>query len=75
MVDRFALGLLGRHVPRGAVDFALLGEAVNALCVSQLDQPEVQDFDEILLVSVASQKNIVRLEVAVNDSELVRFTQ
>ena len=68
----FAASLLGRHVFRRAKDRALGGQA---RVVSQRGQTEVQDLDEVFATAALSEQDVVALQIAVNDAEVVCASQ
>ena len=72
--DRFASGLLGRHVRRRSHHGAGLGVASAARFV-QLGDAEVDQLDEIRSLALVDEEHVVRLEVAVDDPVLVRRLQ
>ena len=70
--------LLRRHVLGAAEEHAVLGDlGIPGLPVGdqeRLHQAEVEDLDHVV-VGLVQQHHVRRLEVAVNDAELVRLTQ
>ena len=65
----FAARLLGRHVLRRSEDGPLRGEA---RVHREVGEPEVEDLDEVLPPAARAEEDVVALQVAVNDAEVVR---
>ncbi len=76
-VERFALGLFGRHELGRAEHHALLGEDQRArlhLSLGHLGQAEIEDL-RIILPVLTRQENVLGLEIPVHDAQIVSFLQ
>ena len=68
--------LLGRHELRRAEDHALLGEHDRAgphLALGDLGEAEVEHLGEVLQPALGAEKDVLGLEVAVDDARAVRL--
>ena len=66
---------LGRHVERGTQDGVGVGRARVRPAVQVLDEPKVEDLDEVGLQVPLAQEEIRRLDVAMDEPQLVGLPQ
>src|SRR5438067_1940143 len=67
-IEFLALCLFGRHILRRADDHSLLSEIERIVALgSQLRYREVEHFDLLVRSPILDEKNIIRLQVAMDD--------
>ena len=72
-VERVAAALLGAHVLGRAADDARAGDAGTDGLAAHLGEPEVHHLDEVAAGPHRLEDDVLGLEVAVDDLEVVRF--
>src|SRR5690606_36126370 len=70
-VDLAARGLLRRHVARGPKHDALPRELLAAALVEQLGDAKVDDLDDLVAAEILAQEDVLGLEIAVDDADVV----
>ena len=74
-VDRIAAALLGRHVVGRAAHDARAGDVGRRGVGLQLGQAEVDHLDEVAAAAQRLEDDVLGLQIAVHDLEVVRFAE